>query len=73
MSRRTPPMKHLNPVTITMSRFLLRNLLKLLSIPQKRQAPTMSRFPATSVRVSLSNSPSVAINTTPTSRRRMPK
>jgi hypothetical protein len=38
-SKAEPPMKHFKAVIIKMSLFLLRNLLRLLSIPQKKQAP----------------------------------
>jgi hypothetical protein len=44
-SNAKPPIKHFNPVTVIMSLFLLRNLLRLLSIPQKKQAPTISKLP----------------------------
>lgn len=67
-----PPMKHFNPVTSIISRFLLRNLLRLLSIPQKRQAPIMSKFPRMfSVRESRRNSPFVVTKTTPISNMKM--
>lgn len=44
-SKTAPPIKHFKPVIITMSRFLLRNLLRLLSIPQNKQAPIISKLP----------------------------
>lgn len=44
-SKADPPMKHFNPVTRTMSRFFLRYLLRLLSSPQKKHAPIISKLP----------------------------
>ena len=74
ISKAEPPMKHFSPVISIMSRFLLKNLLRLLSIPQNKQAPTISRLPAMfSVSVSFWNSPFVVTNTTPISNIAIPR
>src|SRR5512135_3054191 len=68
-----PPIKHFKAVMVIMSFFMLRNLLRLLSIPQKKQAPTTSRFPKRFwVSVSWSNEPFVVTKTTPMSSMRIP-
>ena len=73
LSKAKPPMKHFSPVTSLMSLFRLRNLLKLLSIPQKKHAPIMRRLPITfSVNVSFWNAPFVVKKITPKSNIRIP-
>jgi len=74
LSKAKPPMKHFSPVTIMLSLFLLRCLLRLLSIPQKKQAPIISKLPRRfSVKVSFWNAPFVVTKITPTSKSRIPK
>ena len=72
-SKANPPMKHFSPVTIMMSFFLLRNLLRLLSIPQKKQAPTIKTLPRMfSDKERFWNAPFVVTKITPTSNIRIP-
>ena len=72
-SKAKPPMKHFRPVTIMMSLFRLRNLLRLLSIPQKKQAPITKRLPTMfSARDRFPKAPFVVTKITPTSNIRIP-
>lgn len=67
-SKVKPPRKHFSPVTVMMSLFRLRNLLRLLSMPQKKLAPIMRRLPITFwVNVSFWKAPFVVKKTTLTS------
>jgi hypothetical protein len=73
LNKAKPPTKHFKPVTRTMSLFLLKNLLRLLSMPQKKQAPMIKRLPSRfSDKESFWNTPFVVTKITPTSNIRIP-